>query len=157
MERSEAIVGEHTCHCGLTGLTRDELDQHMQKAHGAPPFTREGPFDDKPMPGATGIGDAETFAKPCAECGSAAGEWCRETDGLVSRGLLHKSRILARAPGIASPAAIEELGLAGSCRAATLDAFVTAARSLKAADEAYRAAQQAYAEAVKRLSEEAVR
>jgi hypothetical protein len=109
VERDEAVVGEHTCHCGLTGLTRDELDQHMQKAHGAPPFTSECPFDDKPM------------------------------------------------PGLPSPAAIEELGLAGQCRAATLDAFVTAARALKAAEEAYRAAQQTYAEAVKRLSEEAVR
>lgn len=40
---------------------------------------------------------------------------------------------------------------------ATLDAFCDAARSLKAAEDAYRAAQQTYAEAVKRLSEEAVR
>jgi len=108
VERSEAVVGEHACHCGLPGLTRDELDQHMQKAHGAPPFQTEGPFDDKPL-------------------------------------------------GLPSPAAIEMRADAQPCRAATLDAFVTAARSLKAAEDAYRAAQQAYAEAVKRLSEEAVR
>lgn len=40
---------------------------------------------------------------------------------------------------------------------ATLDAFCDAARALKAAEDAYRAAQQQYAEAVKRMSEEAVR
>jgi hypothetical protein len=39
----------------------------------------------------------------------------------------------------------------------SLAAFRDAARSLKAAEDAYRAAQQTYAEAVKRLSEEAVR
>ena len=40
---------------------------------------------------------------------------------------------------------------------ATLDAFVDAARALKQAESAYLAAQQTYAEAVKRMSEEAVR
>lgn len=40
---------------------------------------------------------------------------------------------------------------------ATLDAFVTAARGLKQAEDALIAARTAYAEAVKALSEEAVR
>lgn len=59
--------------------------------------------------------------------------------------------------GIQSPAAIEEQGRPLPCRAATLDAFVTAARALKQAEQAYRDAQQTYAEAVKAMSEEAVR
>ncbi len=39
----------------------------------------------------------------------------------------------------------------------TLDAFCTAARRLKAAEDEVLAARQQYAEAVKRLSEEAVK
>ena len=41
--------------------------------------------------------------------------------------------------------------------ALTVAAFVDAARALKAAESAYLAAQQQYAEAVKKMSEEAVR
>ena len=60
--------------------------------------------------------------------------------------------------GVQSAVAIELSGAADRItKAGLLDNVVTAARALKAAESAYRDAQQAYGEAVKQLSEEAVK
>jgi hypothetical protein len=50
-----------------------------------------------------------------------------------------------------------EQGKAYPCRAATLDAFVTAARALKQAEDALITAREVYAQAVRAMSTEAVK